>query len=62
MTKKKIAEYRDVEELRAELSRLKGQKFTLDCGHHVTFGEYLGNSVIFYNGKIPKIICTECGY
>ena len=41
---------------------LVGMKFRLDCGHHVTFGEILGNDVIIRNGKKLKIICTQCGY
>ena len=41
---------------------LVGMKFRLDCGHHVTFGEILGNDVTIRNGKEFKIICTECWY
>jgi predicted nucleic-acid-binding Zn-ribbon protein len=44
------------------LSTLKGRKFKLDCGHHVTFGHFLGNAITIYNGKHPTIICTQCGY
>ena len=62
MTKKEAVQYEDVEVLRAFLATLKGRKFTLDCGHHVTFGYFLGNNVIIYNGKKPKIICSQCGY
>ncbi|MFA7384471.1 MAG: hypothetical protein WC001_13580 [Desulfurivibrionaceae bacterium] len=38
------------------------QRFRLDCGHHVTFGYFLGNNVIILNGKKLRVICTECGY
>ena len=62
MTKKEKIQYEDVEVLRALLVTLKDRKFTLDCGHHVTFGHFLGNNVIIYNGKKPKIICSLCGY
>jgi len=62
MTKKETQQYEDVEVLHALLTTLKGRKFTLDCGHHITFGYFLGNNVIIYNGKRPKIICTQCGY
>ena len=36
--------------------------FCLDCGHHVTFGENLGNHITILNGKEPIIICSQCGY
>ena len=64
MTKKeKIqTQYEDVEVLRALLLDLRGRKFILDCGHHITLGYFLGNNLIIYNGKKPKIICTQCGY
>ena len=38
MTKEEKAHYRPSEELREALNQLKGEKFRLDCGHHVTFG------------------------
>jgi hypothetical protein len=62
MTKQKRENYRSVEDLRGVFKSLKGEKFTLDCGHHVTFGHFLGNNLVLLNGKEPKIICTECGY
>jgi hypothetical protein len=62
ITRKQKLEYQDTEVLRKYLSRLKGRKFRLDCGHHVTFGYYLGNSVTIYNGSKLKIICSQCGY
>jgi spermidine/putrescine-binding protein len=62
MTKKEKTQYEDVEVLRALLLDLQNRKFTLDCGHHFTLGYFLGNNIIIYNGKKPKIICTQCGY
>jgi len=54
-------EYADAEKLRNFLSQLQGKKFMLDCGHRVTFGFYLGNDIIIRNGKVMKIICSDCG-
>ena len=63
MTKKQEKEYQDTDTLRKILvETLQGMKFRLDCGHHVTFGHYLGNDVTIYNGKAFKIICSQCGY
>lgn len=53
--------YQDSEALRKIIKRLKGMKFRLDCGHVVTFGYYLGNDVVFRNGKEPEIVCLDCG-
>ena len=52
--------YQDVEALRTHLEALRGKKFTLDCGHKVTFGYFLGNSVLIRNGKKLEIVCLEC--
>ena len=62
MTKKQKQVYEDTEVLRQILVHLKGRKFRLDCGHHVTFGYFLGNNFTVFNGKSPKIICSLCGY
>ncbi len=62
MTQKEKDRYQDTEELRRILVRLKGKKFKLDCGHHVTFGYFLGNDITVRNGKEPEIICAQCGY
>lgn len=63
MTKEQKTHYSEPEQLRDILKRvLDGKKFTLDCGHHVTFGCHLGNDVTIYNGKKMKIICSQCGY
>lgn len=62
MTKEKEKEYLDTEEPRRILVQLKGKKFRLDCGHHVTFGHFLGNDITIHNGKEPRIICSQCGY
>ena len=62
MTQKEKDKYQDTDELRRILAGLKGQKFKLDCGHHVTFGHFLGNDITVRNGKEPEIICAQCGY
>jgi len=62
MTKEKIAAYEASENLKKIIETLKGRKFRLDCGHHVTFGYSLGNDITIYNGKDPEIICSQCGY
>jgi hypothetical protein len=62
MTRIQEQGYRPTEELRELLAILDQQKFTLDCGHHVTFNQVLGNSVTIYNGRELRIICAQCGY
>ena len=63
MTKEQKNEYQDVEVLKEILSKtVTGRKFRLDCGHHITFGHFLGNDITIYNGKELKIICSQCGY
>lgn len=62
MTKAQEEVYQDTQVLRKILCRLKGKKFRLDCGHHVTFGYFLGNDITILNGKNPKIICSSCSY
>jgi hypothetical protein len=48
--------------LRQIIENLRGRKFRLDCGHHVTFGHNLGNHIMVINGKEPEIICSLCSY
>ena len=62
MTKEQEKIYEDTEVLRKIICNLKGKKFCLDCGHHVTFGHFLGSDITIQNGKRPKIICTLCSY
>ncbi|WP_207688295.1 hypothetical protein [Desulfonema limicola] len=62
MTKEKKAQYEDADSLREIIKNLEKKKFKLDCGHVITFGYFLGNNIIIYNGKHPKIICSLCGY
>ena len=62
MTKQQKQAYQDTEALRTIIKSLKGRKFILDCGCHVTFGYFLGNNIFIFNGKDPKIICSMCGY
>ena len=62
MTKEKKAAYEDSENLKQIIKALKGRKFNLDCGHHLTLGYHLGNDITIYNGKDPEIICSQCGY
>ena len=54
--------YEETKALRQVIKQLKGRKFKLDCGHKVTFGHFLGNSITVLNNKEPQIICTQCGY
>ncbi len=62
MTRTEKAEYQDADKLREIVQQLKGEKFRLDCGHHVTFGHFLGNDIVIRNGKHPDVICLTCGY
>lgn len=63
MTHKQKQRYQGPEVLREILYReLHGKKFALDCGHHITFGESLGNDLTVRNGKEFKVICAVCGY
>ena len=63
MTKEQEKEYQDTDKLNEILlNTLKGKKFKLHCGHHVTFGHFLGNDITIYNGRRLKIICSQCGY
>jgi hypothetical protein len=62
MTKEQANKYKSTNELRTIIKQLKGQKFKLDCGHHVTFCHFLGNDITIRNGKEPTIICSLCGY
>ena len=61
MTKQEKERYESPDQLRAILKEaLAGRKFRLDCGHHVSFGHFLGNDVVIENGKEMKIICSLC--
>ena len=63
MTKAEKSKYSASQELKDILRRtLYGKKFRLDCGHHITFGEVLGNDLTIRNGKDFKVICALCGY
>lgn len=63
MTRQQEKEYQETEMLREILHKaLAGRKFILDCGHHITFGHFLGNDITIFNGKKFKIICSQCGY
>ena len=62
MTNKQKQQYRPTDELRDLLENLAQEKFVLDCGHHITFNQTLGNNLTIYNGKNLRIICSECGY
>ena len=62
MTQQEKSRYEDPEILRQILLQLKGRKFRLDCGHHITFGHNLGNDITIYNGKTARIVCSLCGY
>ena len=62
MTNQQKEVYEDTEVLKQIIKNLKGRKFRLDCGHHVTFGYFIGNDITIFNGKTPKIICSQCSY
>lgn len=62
MTNTQKKKYRPTQELRKILSTLDKAKFKLDCGHHITFGEFLGNDLTIRNGKVLVITCAQCGY
>lgn len=62
MTREQKESYQDNNLIKDLIKSLKGRKFKLDCGHHVTFGYHLGNDITIYNGKDPKIICSQCGH
>jgi len=62
MTKQQKEAYQDVEELKKVILSLKGKKYRLSCGHHITFGHFFGNDITILNGKNPVIICSQCGY
>ncbi|MFH2001963.1 MAG: hypothetical protein ABIK28_19965 [Planctomycetota bacterium] len=63
MTREKMKLYGDPEELREILQRvLRGRKFRLDCGHHITFNHNLGSDITIRNGKRLKVVCSQCGY
>ena len=61
MTKEEKVQYREPQALQKVFQTLIGKKYTLTCGHHVTFGYFLGNDIIIRNGKTLEIICLECG-
>ena len=62
MTQEEKQKYQSADKLREIIGQLKGQKFKLDCGHHVTLCHHLGNDITIRNGSEPKIICSLCGY
>ena len=62
MEKDKRDLYQETDKLREIIQSLQGQKFKLDCGHHITFGHHLGNNIFIFNGKEIEIICSLCGY
>ena len=62
MTNAEKDTYENTNALRKMLKQLKGRKFRLDCGHHVTFCHFLGNDITIRNGKQLEITCSQCGY
>jgi len=63
MNQKQKQQYQSPDALKEILHReLCGKKFALQCGHHITFGEALGNDLTIRNGKDFKVICAVCGY
>ena len=51
--------YEDCEKLKV---LIRGGKYRLDCGHHVTLNHNFGNNIAIINGKALEIICTPCLY
>lgn len=63
MNQEQKRQYQGPDVLKEILHReLYGKKFVLQCGHHITFGEMLGNDLTVKNGKDFRVICAECGY
>ncbi|MDP2644529.1 MAG: hypothetical protein Q8P24_06290 [Desulfobacterales bacterium] len=63
MTKERKAPSEGPEPLGDILKRvLDGRIFMLDCGHHADLYPGPGKDITIYNGKKPKIICSQCGY
>ena len=62
MTREQERKYESTDALRKAVEELRGRKFRLDCGHHVTFNHNLANDITIRNGKDLKIICSLCGY
>ena len=62
MTKEQESKYEPSSALKRAVEELRGRKFKLDCGHHVTFNHNLANDITIRNGKELKIICSLCGY
>lgn len=51
--------YQESEDLKLLLC---GEKFKLDCGHHVTFGHSFANTIVIFSlggGRI-KTACLDC--
>ena len=63
MTKEQKRKYSGPELLKDILERvLKGKRFRLECGHHVSLFHQLGNDIAIVNGRKIKVICRQCGY
>ena len=62
MTEDQKRKYESTDTLRKVINELKGRKFKLDCGHHVTFNQHPANDITIRNGKKLTIICSLCGY
>ena len=54
--------YEEVKRLKEEIEKLRGRKFRLDCGHHVTVGHNFGNHIMIMNGKEFEIFSSLCCY
>ena len=61
MTQEQKAKYNHPDDLREFLKSLKGMKFQLDCGHHVTFGHHMANDITIRHLS-GRIVCSQCGY
>jgi hypothetical protein len=60
MTRKDQKAYQSSAALKKILLAHAGQKFRLDCGHHVTLGHNFGNNIVILNGKTLRAVCSDC--
>jgi len=58
MTNAEKKKYQDSSVLKQWWSTMKGKKIKLDCGHHITIGHHLSNSIVIDpDGEITCLLC-----
>jgi len=62
MTTRQKRQYEETDALRRVLEGIKGRKFKLDCGHHVTFGHHVGSDITIFKGARFKNTCSLCSH